>query len=62
MLAASQAAGQIVLLEVMKKFPFLNISRFISIYLYIYVCIYIFYFRLLYKSILEEEKLKVFVF
>lgn len=39
MLAASQAAGQIVLLEVMKKFPFLNISRFISISIYIYVCI-----------------------
>lgn len=39
MLAASQAAGQIVLLEVMKKFPFLNISRFISIY--IYICMYI---------------------
>lgn len=37
MLAASQAAGQIVLLEVMKKFPFLNISRFISIYIYMYV-------------------------
>lgn len=34
MLEASQAAGQIVLLEVMKKFPFLNISRYIYIYVY----------------------------